>query len=130
MKFYIASRLDNHAQVRHLAELLMRCGWEWTFDWTAHVEVGAVDCDVLRSIGQRECEGVARADIVVVLSPQGRGVHVELGMAIALGKAVYICHEDDRYFRVDGDSSAFYWVDGVRRFVGGVEELAEHLRVL
>lgn len=40
----------------------------------------------MRIIGERECDGVEIADILIILTPQGRGTHIELGMAIALGK--------------------------------------------
>ncbi len=35
MKFYIASGLQNHEQVRSLAKLLKNSGWTHTYDWTS-----------------------------------------------------------------------------------------------
>ena len=128
MKFYIASKLENHEQVKHLAGLLKAAGWEHTYDWTVHGSVKETDEETLKAVGQKEYEGVRDADVLIVLTPQGRGTHVELGMAIALNKAVYLCHEDDRYFRCDDNTSAFYRLPNVTRFVGSVDELAESLR--
>ena len=108
LKFYIASKLENHEQVRLLAGLLKGYGWKHTYDWTVHGSVKETDIETLKAVGQKEADGVKNADIVIVLTPQGRGTHVELGMAIALNKAVYICHEDDRYFGCDDRTSAFY----------------------
>ena len=127
MKFYIASKLGNYDQVKKLSELLKACGWEHTYDWTAHGSMKQPDIETLKSVGQKEFEGVRSADVVIVLTPQGRGTHVELGMAAALEKIVYIHHEDDRYFKCDDNTSAFYWLENVRRFAGSIEALAEKL---
>ena len=47
MKFYIASRLENHEKVKRLASLLRQAGWEHTYDWTVH---GMHPCTVSFSI--------------------------------------------------------------------------------
>ncbi len=127
MKFYIASKLENHEQVRALADKLKAAGWTHTYDWTAHGSVKSTDADTLRAIGQREFGGVRDADIVIVLTPQGRGTHTELGMAIALNKTVYICHGDDTYFKCDDNTSAFYWLRQVKHIVGGTAEIADKI---
>ena len=124
MKFYIASNLGNHEQVKCLASLLKLSGWEHTYDWTVHGSEQNINIETLKSIGQKEYDGVKNADVVIVLTPQGRGTHVELGMAIALNKTVYICHEDDKYFQADDHTSAFYWLPDVIHFVGSIGELA------
>ena len=127
MKFYIASKLENHGQVKRLACLLKQSGWEHTYDWTVHSPAKVSDIEALKSIGQMEYDGVKNADVVIVLSPQGRGTHVELGMAIALTKVIYICHEDEKYFQCDDNTSAFYWLPNVTHFVGSIEALAKNL---
>jgi len=128
MKFYIASKLENYEQVKRLAGLLKLSGWKHTYDWTVHGSIKETDIQTLKSVGQKECDGVKNADIVIVLMPQGRGTHVELGMAIALGKIVYICHDDDTYFQCDDHTSAFYWVPNVKHFVGNIEALAKKVQ--
>jgi len=128
MKFYIASKLENHEQVSRLASLLKSFGWEHTYDWTVHGSIKETDIETLKSVGQKEYDGVKNADIVIVLTPQGRGTHVELGMAIALNKAVYICHEDDKYFKCDDNTSAFYWLPNVNHFVGSIEALSKKMQ--
>jgi len=128
MKFYIASKLENYEQVNNLASSLKLSGWEHTYDWTVHGSVKETDVETLKSIGQNEYHGVKNADIVIILTPQGRGTHVELGMAIAFNKIIYICHEDDKYFQCDDNTSTFYWFPNVNHFIGGIEELAEKMQ--
>ena len=128
VRFYIASRLENHERVNNLAHRLKRFGWEHTYDWTVHGSVKETDVETLKAVGQKEYDGVKNADVVIVLTPQGRGTHVELGMAIALNKMVYLCHEDDKYFHCDDNTSAFYWLPNVRHFTGSMEELAKKLQ--
>ena len=128
MKFYIASKLENHEQVKRLASLLKLSGWDHTYDWTVHGSVKETNIETLKSIGQKEVDGVKNADIVIVLTPQGRGTHVELGMAIALNKVVYICHDDGTYFHCDDNTSAFYWLPNVNHFVGSIEALAKKIQ--
>ena len=127
VKFYIASKLENHEQVRYLADKLKAVGWTHTYDWTTHGSVKESDTETLREIGSLEYNGVKEADVVIVLTPQGRGTHTELGMAIALNKQVFLCHTDDTYFKYDDNTSAFYWLPQVTRFVGSVDDVAEML---
>jgi nucleoside 2-deoxyribosyltransferase len=61
--------------------------------------------------------------VVIVLTPQGRGTHVELGIALALGKKVFIWHENDKYFKCTDDTSSFYWLSNVKRLNGTIEDL-------
>lgn len=127
MKFYIASKLENYEQVRCLAQLLKDSGWKQTYDWTAHGSVKETDTETLRCTGEKEYNGVKQADIVIVLTPQGRGTHTELGMAIALDKTVYVCHEDDTYFKCDDNTSTFYWLPQVNHLIGNTEYIASEL---
>jgi hypothetical protein len=128
MKFYIASSLQNVEQVRALSRLLKDAGWTQTFDWTLYGPEQATDLETLQCIAKREWEGVSAAEVFILLTPQGRGAHTELGMALALCKEVYLCHRDDAYFRCDEKTSAFYWLPQVKRLVGGTEEIARALR--
>jgi len=124
MKFYIASLLNNYEQVQCLAKMLKAVGWIHTYDWTVQGPVKSTDSETLGAIGEKEFDGVKNADIVIVLTPQGRGTHTEFGMAIALNKKIYLCHIDDKYFKCDENTSSFYWLPQVRRIVGSTEEIA------
>lgn len=127
MKFYIASKLENYEQVRSLADKLKSTSWIHTYDWTAHGSVKESSVEILKEVGQKEYAGVKDADIVIVLTPQGRGTHTELGMAIALNKQIYLCHTDNTYFKCDDNTSAFYWLPQVNQFVGSIDDVADML---
>lgn len=127
MKFYIASKLDNAKQVRTLARLLKNSGWIHTYDWTSLASIKESDTETLRHIGEKEYDGVRQADIVIVLTPQGRGTHTEFGMAIAFNKIIYLCHEDDTYFKCDDNTSSFYWLPQVNHLIGNTEYIASAL---
>lgn len=127
MKFYIASRLQNYEQVRRLAILLENAGWTHTYDWTSLLSEKETDTETLRHIGEQEYNGVKQADVVIILTPQGRGTHTEFGMAIALNKIVYLCHEDDTYFKCDDNTSSFYWLPEVKHLIGNTEFIASQL---
>jgi nucleoside 2-deoxyribosyltransferase len=127
MKFYIASKLKNFEQVRHLADRLKSAGWALTHDWTVEGSLKADGVETLREIAEAERNGVAEADLLIVLTPQGGGTHTEFGMAIALDKRIYLYHSDDTYFKDDANTSPFYWLPQVSRFVGGIDDFADML---
>lgn len=129
MKFYIASKLGNYAQVQAIAEKLKAAGWvhtyDWTNDWKKQSSVKSTDAETLKSVSTKEFEGVSDADVVIVLTPQGRGTHTEFGMAIALNKTVFLCHSDNTYFKCDDNTSSFYYLPQVIRLIGSTEEIVE-----
>lgn len=127
IKFYIASSLKNYKQVRELSRLLTNAGWEHTYDWTKLSPAKAITAEELTAIGEKEYEGIRQSDIVIILTPQGKGTHTEFGMAIALNKKVYLCHSDDTYFQCDDNTSTFYWLPQVNRLTGTTEEIAFEL---
>lgn len=127
MIFYISSRLNNRDQVRVAAELLKSRGWTHAHDWTNFDLSREDNPEELREIAQKEYEGVKKADVVLVITPQGRGTHVELGMAAAFGKKIYLYHTDDSYFKSDGDTCAFYWLPQVTQLSGAIENAVEFI---
>ena len=127
MKFYIASRLENAELVSSVAEALKSLGWKHTYDWTVHGSVQGEGEARLTEVAEYELNGVRNADIVIVLLPGGRGSHVELGAALALGKRVYIWAESNEYFLHDERTCVFYWNNRVTRVVGDIKLLIEVL---
>jgi nucleoside 2-deoxyribosyltransferase len=127
MKFYIASKLENYEQVQYLRDKLVKEGWTHTYDWTQHGSVKSISTEELKEVAEKEFKGVIDADVVIVLTPQGMGTHVELGAALALDKKVFIWHENDKYFKGNDDTSSFYWLSSVNRLFGTIDNLIENL---
>lgn len=127
MKFYIASKLENYEQVQYLRDKLKEQRWIHTYDWTQHGSVKSISTEILKEVAEKEFQGVKDADVVIVLTPQGRGTHVELGIALALGKKVFIWHENDKYFKCTDDTSSFYWLPNVNRLSGTIDDLIKVL---
>lgn len=108
MKFYIATRLENHAQHNRVRDALVAAGHQITYDWTAHGPVWRAGLDRIREVAVLERKGVRDADFVVVLLPGGRGTHAELGMALAYQTPCYVWSEDLRQFQACSETCAFY----------------------
>lgn len=119
MKFYVGSSMKNCQQVRWYAEALEDEGWEWAYDWTEHT--GEITLEALAQIGQQEQRGIADSDVVIILLPAGRGAHVELGMALALGKKVFLCADSREDFSLQNTVS-FYQLPQIVRLSGTAEE--------
>lgn len=118
--FYIASGLANWEKVNEVKQILTGFGLRHTYDWTLNEK--PANLERLRSIGLDEQKAVQEADIVIVLLPGGKGTHVELGMALAHNKPVFLYSSDQAAFDLD-QASTFYYVDRITRVVGTVEEL-------
>lgn len=122
MKFYIASSLKNKALVQYVSLKLLSEGYTHTYDWT--INQRATTTAQLHRIGTLEKDAIAACDIFILLLPAGKGSHVELGMALALGKRIYIYATEE----IDpATASTFYFVDGVERIYGDVDDLIGYI---
>lgn len=109
MRYYIATSLNNAAEHEKLQGMLAHADWQITYDWTRHGSVQSEGVNVIRKVALAEVRGVRAADVVIVLLPGGRGTHCELGMALALGKPVYIVADPKHgFFANDKRTCAFY----------------------
>lgn len=109
MKFYIATRLENHAAHNAVRDELLLLGHQLTYDWTTHGPVWRSGVKVIADTAVAEMKGVCDADFVVVLLPGGRGTHAELGMALAFEKPVLIVSADAALLSTAPETCAFYW---------------------
>lgn len=91
-RFFLSTQLDQSAKADAISASLELRGWKRTFTWNVD-DGSATDGHARKAIA--ELEGVRAADVLVVLLPGGRGTHVEIGAALALGKPV-ILHAPDR----------------------------------
>lgn len=110
--FYVASGLENIEEARRVVALLTEAGLESAYDWTTHGPVWMHGARRVREVSVLELDGVARADVVIVRLPGGRGTHVELGAALALKKPVIIYAEIEE-FKFNARCCAFYHHPGV-----------------
>ena len=118
-KYYVASSLNNKTRVRHIISELTLAGYRLTYDWTTHGQVH--DVKDLARIGELEANGVKLADFLVLLMPARYGSHVELGIAIAFDKPVFIITEGQTF-----EEKSFYHLPNVRRY-SDVKELIKDL---
>lgn len=124
MRFYIASSFQNIKQVRHVANALTQKGFVHTYDWTQNEK--AETLEQLRCIGEAEKQAVTTSDFVVILLPGGKGAHIELGIALALSKRLYLYSPTDELYN-PSNTSTFYHVKGVNKFAGDLDEFIHFL---
>lgn len=112
MNYYIAAgytfkQLHNKARC-----ILDALGHEITFDWTLKENATNYSngIDSLREVGEKEMQGIRDAGFVVVLlQGAGRGTHVELGIALGMGKHVVIWSDTPSEFRANPSTCPFYF---------------------
>lgn len=127
MRFYIATRLERAEIHNRVRDELVERGDVITYDWTKHGSVQREGHARIAEVAAAEMQGVADADVVIVLLPGGRGTHAELGMAIALGKFVIVVGlPSGDWFSDSGNTCAFYHAPKVTRFeISGWDEQYE-----
>ncbi len=120
MKFYIGSSLQNYELVNDYARILEKNGWEHTYNWTKNLSTNETLED-LKEISKLEQKGIMDSDVVIILLPAGRGTHVELGMAIAFHKKIFLCSDKKEEFSLENMVS-FYQMPNVVKLVGTTDE--------
>lgn len=136
MRYYIATRLENHAAHNQVRDWLTTLGHEITYDWTQHGPVWSAGIERLREVATLEEQGVRDADVVIVLltdPPSGRGTHVELGLALARRIPIVIHTPSSRLAGADPDTCAFYHRPSVVWAFGALEtvvDVVEHVLIV
>ncbi|MFE8700124.1 nucleoside 2-deoxyribosyltransferase [Cytobacillus sp. FJAT-54145] len=120
-KFYIASGFTNKETVQQAATTLKSVGFVHTYDWTKNEKANTVE--QLREIGTDELKAVKESDFILVILPGGNGTHVELGIALAAYKRVYLYAKNEEDFL----NTTFYHVDGVVHLTGEMEIVMNHV---
>jgi nucleoside 2-deoxyribosyltransferase len=105
-KIYVASSLENAVNVINIYDYLICNDHIITYNWTKHGRITKVED--LREVGRNEFDGVVDCDLLIMLMPARLGSHVELGIALALGKPVIIITADLEY-----EDKSFYHLDNV-----------------
>lgn len=120
MKFYVGSGMKNCALVNYYSKILKENGWSQTYDWVKNVS-DDVSIEDMKEYAKLESQGIISSDVVIILLPAGRGAHIELGMAIALNKRVFLCSANEEEFSVE-NTVAFYELPQVVKLVGNADE--------
>lgn len=107
-KFYIASSFKNINEVRYVSKMLKDKGFIQTYDWTLNER--AASYEALEKIGQEELAAVIDCDLIIVILPAGKGSHIELGIALGIGKKIFL------YSPNNTSSKEMLW--GIRGFNG------------
>ena len=81
----------------------------------------AATFEELRFIGEEAKKGIIDADFFVMILPTGKSSHMELGMAMALNKRIYVYSPDEEIYNLD-KTVPFYFLPEVRPFVGQIAD--------
>lgn len=119
-KFYVASSFKNINTVRYVSNELISKGYIQTYDWTQNEKASTVED--LKEIGQQERNAVLEADFIIVLLPAGKGSHIELGIALAQRKRIYLYSQNDEVNRFE-TTSTFYHLSEVEKYIGTIDGL-------
>ena len=111
-------------QVRELSSVLKSKGYIHTYDWTQSKKAGSLE--KLAAVGVKEKEAVMHSDFFVILLPAGKGSHIELGIALGLGKRIYLYSPTDEIYECD-KTSTFYHLGSVDKFVGSFDLFTQFL---
>lgn len=125
MKFYVGSGFKNSDLVNQISEKLVQNGWEHTYNWTKAIKEKETLEDLVE-VSILEQNAIKESDVVIILLPAGRGTHVEIGMALALDKEIYLCSKEEETFSVE-DTVNFYYHPKVKRIVGDIEKIVQEI---
>lgn len=125
MKFYVGSGMKNCELVDYYAKLLKENGWEQTYDWVKNVSDDISRDDMIK-YASLESQGIVDSDVVIILLPAGRGAHIELGMAMALNKEIFLCSVTNEEFNIE-NTVAFYELSKVTQLVGNADDNVEKI---
>ncbi len=116
MKFYIGSGFKNCELVNYYSKKLEKNGWKHTYNWTKNFS-GDETIEDLIKYSKLEQQGIIDSDVIIILLPAGRGTHIELGMALALNKKIFLCSATEEEFSIENTVN-FYQLPNIVRLVG------------
>ena len=120
MKFYIGSGMKNCELVNYYAKILKRKGWNLTYNWVENIN-DDVSIEDMTAYAISESQGIVDSDVVIILLPAGRGAHIELGMALALNKKIFLCSETKDEFSIE-NTVAFYGLPNIIQLIGSADD--------
>ncbi|PFG06459.1 nucleoside 2-deoxyribosyltransferase [Bacillus sp. es.034] len=124
MNFYIGSSFANTDLVRYVSARLEEKGFIHTYDWTRNDRASTVKD--LQHIGQNEKDAITESNVVIIMLPGGKGSHVELGIALGLGKRIILYSPNGEVHDL-ANTTTFYHLHEVEKCSGSIEELLEYV---
>ncbi|WP_350448839.1 nucleoside 2-deoxyribosyltransferase [Rossellomorea vietnamensis] len=124
MKFYIGSSFANKDLVRHVSDRLEQKGFSHTYDWTRKDRASSLKD--LQHIGQNEKDAITESNVVIIILPGGKGSHVELGIALGLGKRTILYSPKGEVYDL-ANTTTFYHLPEVEKYSGSIEGLLEYV---
>lgn len=120
MNFYIGSGMKNCELVNYYAKILKENDWKQTYNWVENIneDVSIEDMTVYAKL---ESQGIIDSDVVIILLPAGRGAHIELGMALALNKKIFLCSATKEEFSIE-NTVAFYGLPNIIQLIGTADD--------
>lgn len=125
MKFYIGAKMKNLDLVNYLGRKLEEIGWEHTYNWAKNLKDNETFDDMLE-YSILEKKAIQDSDVVIILLPAGKATHVELGMALALNKQIYLWSRDKDEFSLQ-NAVSFYELPGITKIIGTEDEIIKEL---
>ena len=120
MNFYIGSGMKNCELVNYYAKILKENDWKQTYNWVENIN-DDVSIEDMTAYAKLESQGIIDSDVVIILLPAGRGAHIELGMALALNKKIFLCSATKEEFGIE-NTVAFYGLPSIVQLVGNADE--------
>ena len=120
MNFYIGLGMKNCELVNYYSKILEEKGWKHTYNWAKNINGDETIKDLIE-YSKLEQQGIIDSDVVIILLPAGRGTHIELGMALALNKKIFLCSETKEEFNIKNTVN-FYQLPNIVRLVGTADE--------
>lgn len=128
-KFYVASSFKNIDAVHYVTDHLKSKGYIHTYDWTKNAKAKTEKTSTfedLKEIGQLEKNAEVESDLVIVLLPGGKGTHIELGIALGIGKRIFLYSPEGAIDNFE-TTSTFYHLPEVEKCYGNLDDLLEKI---
>ncbi len=119
-KIYIGSKFKNANKVNELTNAFEKLDVINAYNWAANIKEEETKEDLI-DFAKKEMNAIKDADDVIFLLPLGKGSHIELGMALAYNKKIYLVSNDKNDF--DNNTVNFYEMDGIKKVVVSDEKL-------
>ena len=125
MNFYIGSGFKNCELVNYYSKILEENGWHHTYNWSKNI-TGDETIEDLVQYSKLEQQGIIDSNVVIILLPAGRETHIELGMALALNKKIFLCSTTEDEFTIQNTVN-FYQLPQVNKLVGTHDEMISQI---